>query len=955
MVSDLRLSSLFFCLALMLTCLPQAQAQTVGVRPVANADIPQTFGLGANIALNALGGKVLASVTDESYYEAADLIDGMIADETGSLNTSFGWSANATDAPVDLVFAFHKDRVARIAGLAITPWRFENAVPTKIEIYASETGLDGSWSRVGGQFGLKRHLGRQAFAFSEPVAAKVLWLRLFENGGSSAYHIGEVEVFETAETSILGDLDIDLARPALGGSLVRPPRGDRPAGGAIDGDPVSGYSTTYPADYVIFTHAFRDGAEAKISAIRMREIPNSAVPSPIRVKVEYSSGLNPAGDFEIFGEIDIPWSDGVAEIPITPNVKARFLRLTYFSAEGGRGLALAASEVIEAKTEGYASVPAALRAKDNPAARLADSSAHILEAQPDDTADSARLLALDSLTEQELWPSTDVDYLRVGEAPERTRLSLSVQLSAGSQPDVSLLHVEGESESITVGSTVNVKEGDILRVSRPSAASSVLLIDDSGSMEGTRGAVVQAVRGFFKSRLPHEETAVIRFSAEVAVLSDFSSDAEELLTAVNGQLEQAGGTALYDGIMAALDMLEGKRGDRAIVLLSDGANSAGEADLQAVWDRLTASGVRLYAVGLGSGLDYHGSAIGLAATPWRALQFFTGATSGQAMRAPTADSLKRIYEQISADLRAPSKYSVALAAQQIKLGELLVEYTGGILLDANAPVVEIIFDASGSMRDRKRKIDGRLKIDVAKEVTKALIDSLPDGTEVGLRVFGHRIQEGDEYDCVDIELIVPHGPLDRQEFSRAVDSIRALGTTPIYNSLLISLGDMRDLGPGPKKVLLITDGKEECQEPGDVVALAKGFEAFGVDLQLDVVGFALADEATKAILNEAAVATGGVFTDAQDASSLAEGLRQSFHSARIAARGATGETYFGEVGGTPMLLESGAYEVDVLIPNGPLTINNVDILEGERLNIVLSRDGSGHFGLVSSREKARGQ
>src|SRR5208337_4720390 len=72
--------------------------------------------------------------------------------------------------------------------------------------------------------------------------------------------------------------------------------------------------------------------------------------------------------------------------------------------------------------------------------------------------------------------------------------------------------------------------------------------------------------------------------------------------------------------------------------------------------------------------------------------------------------------------------------------------------DAN---IIFIFDASGSMG---AKIQGRAKIDTAKEVLSALIKDLPAKTKVGLVVYGHR-QKGD---CTDVEEVSPLAPVDKE-------------------------------------------------------------------------------------------------------------------------------------------------------------------------------------------------
>ena len=189
-----------------------------------------------------------------------------------------------------------------------------------------------------------------------------------------------------------------------------------------------------------------------------------------------------------------------------------------------------------------------------------------------------------------------------------------------------------------------------------------------------------------------------------------------------------------------------------------------------------------------------------------------------------------------------------------------------------APNIELVLDASGSMREQGKKIDGRLKIDVAKDVMMQIIRDLPDGMKVGLRVYGQRIREGREGDCRDSELVVGFGPLDRESLLRQVQEISALGTTPLAYSLVRAARDLAGES-GAKLILLVTDGKEECNgSPRDVAAR---LTALGMKLRVDVVGFALAEEAVKQEMENVAALTGGRFFDAQDAAALQASILDS--------------------------------------------------------------------------------
>jgi Ca-activated chloride channel family protein len=67
----------------------------------------------------------------------------------------------------------------------------------------------------------------------------------------------------------------------------------------------------------------------------------------------------------------------------------------------------------------------------------------------------------------------------------------------------------------------------------------------------------------------------------------------------------------------------------------------------------------------------------------------------------------------------------------------------------------LILDGSGSMWGQ---IEGTAKIQIAKQTLTTLIDGLPADALVGFMAYGHRRDK----DCDDVELVVPVGPLDKE-------------------------------------------------------------------------------------------------------------------------------------------------------------------------------------------------
>ena len=60
----------------------------------------------------------------------------------------------------------------------------------------------------------------------------------------------------------------------------------------------------------------------------------------------------------------------------------------------------------------------------------------------------------------------------------------------------------------------------------------------------------------------------------------------------------------------------------------------------------------------------------------------------------------------------------------------------------------IVLDGSGSMWGQ---IDGKPKLEIARETLKSVLPTLPDDLELGMMAYGHR----EKGNCQDIELVVP--------------------------------------------------------------------------------------------------------------------------------------------------------------------------------------------------------
>jgi hypothetical protein len=128
-----------------------------------------------------------------------------------------------------------------------------------------------------------------------------------------------------------------------------------------------------------------------------------------------------------------------------------------------------------------------------------------------------------------------------------------------------------------------------------------------------------------------------------------------------------------------------------------------------------------------------------------------------------------------------------------------------------------------------------------------------------------------------------------------------------------ALGEVPDdleSASGTRVIVLVTDGEETCQ--GDPAAAIAALAAEGFDVHVNIVGFALNDEALRAQFEAWARAGNGSYFDAGDAGELeaaiANALRPTFQV--LDASGAVIAS--GAVGGDPVAVPPGTYTVVVL-------------------------------------------
>lgn len=197
-----------------------------------------------------------------------------------------------------------------------------------------------------------------------------------------------------------------------------------------------------------------------------------------------------------------------------------------------------------------------------------------------------------------------------------------------------------------------------------------VLLDVSFSM---RGEAIEAAREaairFVRSLAPEDRAMVISFSDETKVLAEPTTDRERLAKAISS-IEAKGGTALYDAIYKAADLLSREEGRKVIVLLSDGRDEAESGvepgslhTFEEALEKALRSEAILFTIGFGKlveqEMDFYGR------TPLKEILARLAADSGGTFHYPKRTSqLKGTYDLISEELR--HQYSLAYAPKELR-------------------------------------------------------------------------------------------------------------------------------------------------------------------------------------------------------------------------------------------------------------------------------------------------
>jgi Ca-activated chloride channel homolog len=200
----------------------------------------------------------------------------------------------------------------------------------------------------------------------------------------------------------------------------------------------------------------------------------------------------------------------------------------------------------------------------------------------------------------------------------------------------------------------------------PQPAAVSLLIDGSSSMEATLAIAKDAAIGFCRRLRPMDVAQIVSFNTETEILQPFTNDLGLLERAV-GRARAGGSTALHTAVYVTLDGLQrfetagpGPARRRALILLSDGADTASRLRSDDVLDRAKRTDAAIYAIGI---RDRSESPAEFREHDY-VLRSMTQATGGRLFIVDDAATLPAVYNQIADELA--NQYTIGYTSKNLR-------------------------------------------------------------------------------------------------------------------------------------------------------------------------------------------------------------------------------------------------------------------------------------------------
>ncbi|MGB5514385.1 MAG: VWA domain-containing protein [Thermoanaerobaculia bacterium] len=784
----------------------------------------------------------------------------------------------------------------------------------------------------------------QAFAFERPFEARFarLEIRSRQSGSEDWASLGEWKVVASPGAHPFGEERFNLADPATGGHIIW-------------SDPLLMKSMTREILSTEIEHprqrldalnpnrwvvGFHHDRSARLVSLEW-------VQSPTRYKDPYFSQVqvavsndSPAGPWSPLGTWNLdstPGSTSVWELP--DPVWARFVRFSTSEPTEASYWHLAETlRILEKRGDDrYRSILGEWGQYGRAAifeslGRGEAKSSAKFEADDNGTPVTAQRLEPGDRYQGRVMVGEDLDWYRLEVPAGHNRVRLEVD----GDPTLRVaVHVQDETgrtlpldeavtttpNSLIYDSPAEPGSSYYVRIEEP-PRSIVLSWDNSGSTTPFKPTLYQALPQFVADVQPGREYVNLlpfRDRGGRFLLEEWSDQPYRLQTALQDYDRMDGSSKAEAALLTATEELAQRQGTRAVVFLTD-ADTHSYDETSKLWKLLSDVRPRV------SALELHRGDVG----PQQDLmQAWASVNEGHYDFFRTNADLEVAFDRASCHLRRPAGYFISASTR-------FEEPPGPGSIVVVAPpeemplnAVELILDASGSML---QKLEGRRRIDIAREVLVDLVEStIPAGTPLALRVFGHRTAGACQTD-----LEVPLQPLEPSVVTPVLRKTEAknLAKTPIAQSLALVAEDLKG-ATGQKIIILVTDGEETCE--GDPQAAIEKLKQEGFDVRVNIVGFAIEDEALKATFSRWAELGGGLYFNATSGEELGLAMRRALET-KFNVIDAAGEVVAaGMTNGDPVAVPAGSYTVRVLT-TPPLVFEDVRLRGDDSVELRASVD-----------------
>ena len=383
--------------------------------------------------------------------------------------------------------------------------------------------------------------------------------------------------------------------------------------------------------------------------------------------------------------------------------------------------------------------------------------------------------------------------------------------------------------------------------------SAAFTFDTSGSMSEFVPQVREALRAFVRGVVAGDEVVKLYPFGVPALTATWADDPFLLEQTVATGITVGESSEAEATMIPAVKSLIARKGTRALLVLTDAETGSYDQNTE-LWDWLDDARPAIFTVHLGGS--------GNPDLTTSLMQDWAKSGSGHYQYAATQSDIDTAFARMTTWLRRPADYHLAWQATNAALppSKIVVRMPlGPNGAPLNPPLskgvgVALAIDTSKSMNEPLGNTD---RMTVAKDVLSRLVSTtIPEGVPVSLRTFRPKAK------ACDSTQIEPLEPLVRTKMLDAIRKLRGVTQGTPLAAMIAALPEDLAVVPGPKVVIVVTDGRETCKgDPGKEVQ--KLIDS-GLEASVSIVGLALDRADLKRDMQAWAEAGGGTFYDAQD-------------------------------------------------------------------------------------------